>query len=219
MNYYVVVEGEMGAKKIYEHWIPYVNATLKKVDDLERLKNDNFIVFHAFGNPFYFNVIENAIQDVNDNPGIDKLVIAVDSEELSYQEKLLELNNFLSARDCRAGISLIIQHFNFEAWALGNSKLIRRAPHLERLRKYKKFYDVRIRDPEGLPAFPEEGLKRARFAKKYLRLAFNERHRNLTYKENRPETIAHPKFFDQLKRRLQEKNHIVSFQDFFTAFV
>ena len=171
------------------------------------------------GYPYYFDVIENAILDINQIQRFDRLVISVDSEEMTKQEKYNEISTFLSGKTCIAEMRIVIQHFCFETWALGNRKVIRPNPSLNQLREYKNLFDVRVNDPELLPPKPDEGLNRAKFAEKYLRLALNDKFRNLTYTKSNPQALVHEKYFAQVKSRFEETDHITSFGDFFNAFV
>ena len=64
MNIYVVVEGDVGEKRVYETWIPWVNPNLGCVNHIWEIDWDQFAVFSGHGYPQYFSVIDDAIQDV-----------------------------------------------------------------------------------------------------------------------------------------------------------
>ncbi len=170
------------------------------------------------GYPGYFEVIENAIHDINDNQLFDRLVISVDAEDMSKQEKYNEIFEFICNHHCNVEIHIVVQYFCFETWALGNRKVIRRQPNLLKLREYKRVFDVRDNDPELLPSKPDENMNRAQFAEKYLRLALNDRHRNLSYSKSDPRALVNSKYFVQVKSRYIETLHIGSFADFLRAF-
>ncbi len=211
MNFYIVTEGKVEAI-VYKLWIPLVNPNLSQISHITEIKEDQFYIISARGYPYYFEVIDNAIKDINGVRKFDRLVICVDSEDATKEEKYEEVKAFISQRKCSAEIKVIVQHFCFEAWALGNRKIIRPHPTAKKLREYKRLYNVRTNDPELLPPKPDENLNRAQFAEKYLRLALNEKFRNLT-------ALLHIAYFEQLKKRLEETGHIPSFRDFLDAFV
>ena len=94
MNYYVVVEGERTEIEVYSKWITYVNPLLTQVYNNDDFTENNFSLFAGFGYPYYFNVIDDAIEDVKNYSAIDKLVIAVDSEDQTYKEKFDEIYNY-----------------------------------------------------------------------------------------------------------------------------
>ena len=218
MNVYVVVEGKT-EKAVYESWIPLVNPQLAHADTIWDVDNDKFYLVSGFGYPGYFDVIDNAIFDV-DNLGLfDRLVIAVDSEDMTREEKCSEILEHLNGKRCSVDIRIVVQHFCLETLALGNRRVVRRQPTSQRLIEYKRFFDVRVLDPELLPPYLNEGLNRAQFAVKYLRAALNERKKSLTYSKGAPKFISNYKYFGQVRLRFKETQHIASFGSFLEAFV
>lgn len=218
MNIYVVTEGKVEAI-VYRCWIPLVNPNLCPIDHITELHNNNFYIVSAMGYPHYFAVIGNAISDVNQIRRFDRLVISVDSEDMTKQDKYDEINTFVSQRDCTATTRIVVQHFCFETWALGNRRIIRPNPASDKLGEYKRLFDVRVNDPELLPPKADENLNRAQFAEKYLRLALNDKFRSLTYTKRNPQALVNDKYFAQVKNRLADTSHIASFGDFLNAFV
>lgn len=184
---------------------------------MDDLKENNFTIVSGGGYPNYFEIIEHAIADLNDFPNINRLVIAVDSEDFTYEEKVNEITDFLSDKNIKIPYFIIIQHFCLETWALGDKSIVKRQPQNKILKDYLKHFDVLNNDPELLTPM-ESRLNRAQTAEKYLRLLLNERYRNLTYKKSNPEALLHEKYFIALKNRLEETQHIRSFVNFLTAF-
>lgn len=228
MNIYVVLEGELGAKKVYSHWIPLVNPGLILARRIDNVTGNNFYVEAGGGYPFLFQVIEGAIENIvtmrnNGDRIFDRLVVALDSEEATFQEKYQEISDYVQPlildTDPTIEFRLIIQHFCFEAWALGNRRLVKGNIHNEQLLKYRRLFNVGTKDPELLPHNHAEGLNRAQFADKLLRLFFNEKFRNLTYSKTDPKPLCHDKYFNQLRNRLNDTGHIGSFAGFLTAFL
>jgi len=218
MNIYVVVEGRT-EKPAYKSWIPLINPNLAYVNDIYDIQTNNFSIISGGGYPNYYEVIENAIQDVNHVGNVDRLVISVDSDENSREEKFEEVASFLRDLQCVAPIITVIQHFCIETWALGNRRIMRRNPQDPTLRRYRRVFDVLVNDPELLPALPSENLNRAKFAFKYLKLILNERFPNKTYTKRRPYPLCHSTYFSEIRSRYYETHHIVSFSDFLNAFI
>jgi hypothetical protein len=218
MNLHVVVEGAVGERFVYEKWIPFVNPQLSAVQNIFEIQNNNFAITAGGGFPSYFEVIENAIDDVNSANNIDRLVIAIDSEEMSFDEKFQEIQLFLENKPCTAQIRIIIQHFCLETWALGNKRIGPRNPKNETLRKYKEFFNILENDPELLPPYPPQDLNRSQFALRYLRRMLNDKNRNLTYTKNKPKALLHKTYFSEVKNRYETTDHIVSFLAFLNAF-
>jgi hypothetical protein len=216
MNLYVVVEGEKTEPAVYKHWIRYVNPSLHYVDKIDQVVNNNFYIISGMGYPFYLQVIEDAIEDVNSNTNFDRLVISVDSEDLTYNDKRLEIGGHIATKRCRVPIYIIIQHFCLETWALANKSIIGRNIQNEALLGYINFYNVFDDDPEGLP--PYKGMNRSQFALKYLKKAINEKSPRLTYSKNNPEIILNNTYFNKVRKRHYDSKHISSFNDFLVAF-
>ena len=131
MNIAVVTEGK-GDKYLYKSWIPYVNPSITYVNRIEDITNNNFSIVESFGNPYYFRSIDRTIDDVNDHGNIDRLVISVDSEEMSLQDKQSEISRYLANKSCSASIFVIVQHFCIETWALGNKRACPANPIINR---------------------------------------------------------------------------------------
>jgi len=217
MNIYVVVEGR-GDKRVYKEWIPMVNSSLAYVEDLSQISNNNFIIFEGGGYPYYRGVIESAIDDVNTDNSIDKLVVSADSEEMSFQDKHDELLDLVSSKWCRVPVIIVVQHFCLETWALGNSRVCPTNPCNAKLQIYKRFFDVRTSDPELLPEYPSEKLNRAQFSERYLRTVLVERNPRIGYSKANPKALLSDRYFAQVKARLEVTGHIASFSNFITAF-
>ncbi len=218
MNMFVVVEGEIGERRVYEKWIPFVNPKMIWVESIFDISENNFAIIAGGGYPNYFEVIENAIDDVNSVGTVGRFVIAVDSEEMTFDEKYLEISGFLANKKCSASMFIVIQHFCMETWAIGNKRVGPRNPCTEILKKYKNFFNVLTDDPELLPGYPPADLNRAQFAEKYLRAMLNDRYRNLSYSKRNPKALLHKTYFTEVKNRLETMGHLASFSTFLDAF-
>ena len=114
MNIYVVVEGRVVEKIVYTHWVPYVNSALSCVPALADVVDNHFIVVSGGGYPNYLRVIEDAVQDMKDNLNFQRLVIAVDSEEMTYEEKHKEIDDFVQSLNPTFDYRIVVQHFCFK---------------------------------------------------------------------------------------------------------
>ena len=219
MNIHIAVEGVIGEVKVYKAWVTLVNPRLSYASHISEVVNDNFSIVAGGGFPQYYDTIDAAIDDVNNHGNIQRLVISVDSEEFSYQDKYNEIEDHISGSSCLAEIWIVVQHFCLETWALGNQIILTRHPHSDRLRQYINFFNVSIEDPELLPGYSQEQLNRAQFAAKYLKCALNEKFSKLTYSKSNPIALLHPNYFNRVKQRLDSTGHIKSFAHFLRAFV
>lgn len=217
MNAYVVTEGPTEAA-VYPYWIPSVNPALKQVFSVDDLVSDNYYLISSSGFPFFNETVEAAAQDLQLRPHIDRLILAADSEDLSRDEKLLELEELIGRLIIRAEVRIIAQHFSFEAWALGNQHAVPARPRSSVLRSYKAIHNVRGEDPELLPPHPLGELNRAQFASHYIRLALNDHHSHLTYTKGRPRPLMNSVYYQRLVNRNARTGHIPSFTSFAGAF-
>ncbi len=218
MNYYIVVEGKRSEKKIYANWITQINSKLRQINNITDFSSDCFFIISGFGYPNYLDIINNSIQDMNRYPNIDFLVIAVDSENKTYDEKYAEIENFINNKINLKKVIIIIQHYCIETWALGNRIVIKRNPQDPILRSYLRFYNVRINDPELMESINKESMNRAQFTHVYLKKILNERFRNLSYTKCNPDIICHNKYLLQIIERMENTNQIKSFGAFYNSF-
>lgn len=217
MNLYFVVEGATCEPAVYKKWVPLINADLKYVTQPQLVATDNFCIVSGGGYPNYLDIIRDSAEDYIALGGFDRLVICIDSEDLTYEEKLTEVEKILIPYRDNIDYRIVVQHNCFESWALGNRSIGPRNPSNERLRLYRKEYDVAKLDPAELPSLDPGRFNRSQFAELYLRLLLNDRNRGITYSKNNPSHIAHPKYFAQLKNRLFDTGHISSFNTLLTA--
>lgn len=218
MNLYVVVEGKCGEKKVYPHWIKYLNNSMTQVYSLDEIHDNNFYIISGYGYPQYLSIIDDAIQDVKNHNQIDYLVVCVDSEDKSFQDKYNEIEVHMDQKIELNKIKIVIQHPCLEVWALGNKLLIKRNPQSLELRKYINLYNVRKLDPEGLPNNELEGLNRCQFAYQYLRKALNEVNPYLSYSKSNPKVIIDESYFHQIIKRFRKDSHIQSLKTLISAF-
>lgn len=218
MGKYVVVEG-MTEKFVYCDWIKYCNNKYECHFDIASIKGANDVyILSGNGYPQILDIIKDAVTDVNSLDEFDELIVSIDSEDSTFQEKYDEIDAYIKSQSIVKPYKIIIQHFSLEAWALGNQLLFKRHPHDPLLRTYINLFDVRVNNPENLPAKPDEGLNRAQFAVKYLKALFRERFRNAGYNKANPVLLRNKKYYARLVDRYQSTGHISSFQSFIDAF-
>lgn len=219
MNIYAVVEGAVGEKEVYRSWISMVNPDLRYANRIADVTQDHFCIISGGGYPNYFDVIRDAVEDVAANQQFDRLVIGIDSEDMSEEEKRAEVVDLVEAMNTAIDYRVVVQHFCLETWGLGNKVIVSRNPTNKTLREYLRYYNVAELDPALLPALPERDLNRAQWSEKYLRLLLNEKYRNLSYSKSNPKVLLHPRYFARVRDRYQTTGHIASFSSFLTAFI
>lgn len=218
MNIYVVVEGEKASKRIYKNWIAYANPELTHIDYLTDFSQNNFYILAGYGQPYMYERIEKAVVDANNIDAVDRLVIAIDSENQEYSEKFQEVEQRINAVGCNVDVRIVIQHFCIETWLLGNKTNFRKKPNDDKLLSFLDMFDVRVGDPEQLPPFGDI-WNRSQFAYHYLRAGIRDIYSGRkSYTKRNPGFSTEIGFFNQVKKRYMEEGHIKSFEAFLTAF-
>lgn len=218
MNYYIVVEGAV-EKKVYAEWIPLINPSLKQTHSLGEMTQDTFIIFDGGGYPYILEMINGGIADLA-NLGKDyQLVIVIDSEEMTRQEKFDEIDVYMKSQTVGLIIDykIIVQHFCFETWALGNRKIVASNPRNPDLVECLRHFHVRTNDPELLTSISARHGNRAQFSETYLRRLLQQKYHQ-TYSKRNPAAVTHPHYFAELKKRFEDTGHIDSFNELLVTF-
>ncbi|MCF8260696.1 MAG: hypothetical protein K9J12_07980 [Melioribacteraceae bacterium] len=216
MNIYFLVEGKSTEPLIYKNWIRFVNSEFKIVNKLEEVEDNTVFIFSSGGYPSYLADIRAAAEDIKEFNKFDLLVVGVDSEDMSYEEKYEEIDNEIKKNNLQIDYKILVQHFCIETWALGNRKFYKRAPESKTLLNFQKIFNVASKDPELLP--PYESYNRSQFAEKYLKAMIRERNSRLFYKKTNPHVIADESYFSSLIDRYEKTDHIKSFGEFVKIF-
>lgn len=208
-NLYIVVEGEKTEPAIYRAWLPYLFSGITEVKQPNQAIRNHFYLVEGNGYPSYEARIEDAIKDLRDMPNFDALVVAVDAEDLTFQERINALNQ--AAQNCPVEFCPVVADCCIETWFLGRRKMIGDDPG-PALQKYLEFYDVRDRDPERMPMDP--GAKRrtrAQYHQDYFCQVFKHKlRRNYNKSAPHPEICEHHYWLD-LQRRAEDTGHLQSF--------
>lgn len=211
MNVYVLVEGRRTEKAIYRSWLCHCFPQLRVVDALEGLRGNALFIISGYGYPQYHERIRRSLEDIRSHGEVQWFLVCVDSEEMSREEKLAELEALVDGELAFSGIRYVIQHCCIETWLLGNQRIFKRNPQSVRLRDFIGHFDVRQDDPELMPALPGFAT-RAQLHLEYLREVF--RQRNLAYTKSQPGSACEKPYFDELVRRARSRRHIPSFGAF-----
>ncbi|WP_413175230.1 hypothetical protein [Anabaena azotica] len=232
MNFYFVFEGKTEAI-VYKKWLSFLLPHLTEVDSFDAVSQNNYYYESDMGVPDCYRVAANAIQEINEVPKYDYLVLFTDADRMTVVEKKaealqqiklnLENKTFKSLpKNCQ--FEIIVQKVCIETWFLGNRNFFVRNPqNNEILKEYIKYFDVTQSDPEDLASEFEQdkenskeifGYKtKALFHEGYLREIFKER--NLSYSKSRPKEVQEKFYLDQLLARIKANiDHLQSFQEF-----
>jgi len=234
MNFYFVFEGKTEAI-VYKKWLSVLLPQLTEVNSFDEVDTNNYYYESNMGYPDCYNVVANAIQDINEVPKYNYLVLCIDADRLEVEEKRQEAFKQIEKRlhnpeksyshlpeNCQ--LKVIVQKVCIETWFLGNRRFFVRNPQSERLKKYIQYFDVSKDDPEALAQEfkqNEDGTAqifgystKALFHESYLREIFKERMKGKAYHKNRPKQVQEKVFLDQLLARIKDApNHLNSFKE------
>ncbi len=217
MNLYFLLEGEKTEVLLYPKWIQYILPNYKQVDFFQDAIKDNFYIFSGGGIPSIYNHTINAIKDINASDTYNKLIVCLDAEELTVQERITEIKGFIEKENVTLNsnctIDFVIQNVCIETWFLGNKRIVKKIPEGLLLKEFINHFDVRIDDPEQMKKI-EGHRNKAAFHYSYFREILKEK--NLHYSKSRPNIVLEKTFFDQLEKRVNETNHLKSFKQLLT---
>lgn len=230
MNLYFLVEGHTESD-FYPHFLNfYFGNKIHRIDTPLDAFSNNYYLIGSGGYPFIYTgsqfpkdndaALKNAILDVNNNPVYDFLVICLDADELSIEERQLEFQQYIDKLKKEKIIlnpycqfKLVVQNRCIETWFLGNKKIFKKNPSNEPLISYVNYYNVKENDPELMGNF-SDSFSHQDFHLQYLRATLRER--RLIYKKEYIEnTIANKDYLEQLEKRVNEKKrHLKTLADF-----
>lgn len=232
MNLYFVFEGKT-EPIVYKKWLSVLLPDLTEVNSFDAVIQNNYYYESDMGVPSCYRVAANAIQEINEFPQYDYLVLFTDADRFTVSEKKAEAYEQIKSelkdkpfktlpKNCQ--LEIIVQKVCMETWFLGNRNFFVRHPQRNQiLKEYIKYFDVSQNNPEDLASeFVQDeensrdifGYKtKALFHEGYLREIFKER--NLSYKKYRPKEVQEEYYLKQLRARIEtNSDHLLSFQEF-----
>jgi hypothetical protein len=239
MNCYFVFEGKT-EQIVYRKWFSVLLPHLTKVESYDAVDTNNYYYEGNMGVPDCYNTIAIAIQEINEVPKYDYLVLFTDADRFTVAEKEAEayqkigeqLSNMPFKKlpdNCK--LEIVVQKVCIETWFLGNRRFFEGySQYNEDLKQYIAYFDVSKNDPEELASEFEQdprnskeifGYKtKAQFHKGYLRATFKEWNANnlsqiIYYDKKRVTTVTEAYYLEQLRERIKiNPTHLRSFQAF-----
>lgn len=114
MNIYFLVEGRHTEKKIYPEWLKYLIPELIKVDYYDQVKDNNYYLISGKGYPSILgDHLVNAVDKIQETNNYDYLVICVDADEETVEERINYIDNYIQDKSFNLGktkVVIIIQN-------------------------------------------------------------------------------------------------------------
>ena len=238
MNFYFVFEGKT-EPIVYKKWLSVLLPELTEVDSFDAVNQNNYYYESDMGVPSCYRVAANAIQDINECPKYNYLVLFTDADRFTVAEKKAEADKQINLElqdkpfktlpeNCK--LEIIVQKVCIETWFLGNRDFFVRHPqHNSLLKQYIAYFDVFTNNPEDLASEfvqDEENTKdnfgyktKALFHEGYLREIFKERSsaskKSFSYHKSKPIEVQEKYYLEQLIARIEaNSDHLLSFQEF-----
>ena len=203
MNLYFLVEGKQTERKVYPKWLSILSPQLTQITFAKDVTKNNFYLISGEGYPSLLHHLKNAVEEVNEIGNYDFLIVCLDAEETSIEERKATIIDFLKRENLQlkqGKLIIIVQNPCFETWFLGNRKIFKRNPQSTVLQRLIQFYNVQTNDPELMSSRNKEQTK-AQFHHDYLKEIFTER--NITYTKKNPRivfiTIEQPKLIRNIR--------------------
>jgi hypothetical protein len=212
MNLYVLVEGNKTEKKVYESWLGYLFPEHESVERLEDVDQAHIFFRRGGGYPHYLQMIEAALEDIEQHGNFDHLLICADAEEDDPEVKRRELDRKIEKGPHFHAVTTIVHNCCIETWFLGHQKVFPRNPEGD-FQDYLEFYNVCEDDPERMPK-PEDYITTAGFHEEYLDAMFHEKEGLNGYNKRRPGIVRNDSYLMELKRRRADTDHLDSFGTF-----
>lgn len=204
MNLYILMEGKRSEAIIYPSWLSCLERPFSRFGHVEQVvgaSGRNFFPFSANGYPSIIGGhLRNAIEDVRRFPGYDWLLVCLDVDEATADERILEVEQAARAAgidELPVRLFVVPQARTIESWLLGNPRLIGSAPP-PYVAELRDFYDVRSECPEAM-GHPRSWGNHAQFHFHYLREAFKAKH--MRYSKTHPGDAASGSYFDAIRSR------------------
>lgn len=215
MNIYFLVEGRRTEKKVYPKWLSHLLPNLVEVTDPFEININNYYVFNGNGFPSLLdNHLTNSVSDVNIIAKFDYLVICLDSDDETIEHRRNEVLSFIEKNKLKlinCEFVIIVQNKCIETWFLGNRKVYSKQPQSADLRKYNKFFNVQVNNPELMTKLDDFGTS-AQFHEAYLTEMLLEK--NIRYTKRNPNGVIEEHYLKELISRQKETNDLLSFKDF-----
>lgn len=218
MNIYFLVEGQT-EKKVYSKWLSYLQPELSQVRFVDEVREHNYFIVTGGGFPDILKKgIENAIKEVNEYNIFNYLVLAIDADNKTIDEKLIEVKRRIAPyqaklnSNCR--LKIIIQNCCLETWFLGNRNIYPEDIDNAEFKKYADFFNVSQHNPESMKAPENIDISIAKYHESYLKQMLAASNRR--YSKKMPSAVCTPDYIEALQRRVEETSHLVSLKNFFS---
>lgn len=203
MNVYFLVEGKT-ERKVYPQWISHFVPALSRVDSPSEAVDNNYYLISGGGFPSILdNHLIDSISDVNESGKYQYLVIVIDTDTLTAEEKVTEVTEYIATNNIAInGFELVIvpQVVCMESWFLGNKKIYSRNSPNQEAANFSSYYNVAVDDPEEMSKPNDFHGTIGDYHYQYLKTMLAER--NIRYSKSHPKEVGKRYYLNELRERI-----------------
>lgn len=219
MNVYFLVEGKT-ERKVYPKWLSHLVPHLERVNAPGDAANNNYYLISGGGFPSILdNHLVDSVNDVNAAGNYDYLVLAIDADDISADEKEEEVRRFVSSNNIvLAHCKLIVmpQVVCMETWFLGNRRIYARNPSADDVLALTKHYNTANNDPEKMRQPEGYSGSIGDYHFHYLKTMLRENGITSSYRKSQPIGVTKPYYIEELRNRVaSDQNSMGSLRNFF----
>ena len=205
MNLYILVEGKT-ERRVYPKWISHLLPSYRRINSPEEATSQNYYLISCGGYPGILdNFLRDSVDDVNNSGNFNYLVIIIDTDELTSQEKKQEVHDFIAENQIKIDnceIVVIPQMVCLETWLLGNTRIYSRNSQESSCSFFANYYDVSKRNPELMSSDPSYQGTIANFHFDYLKAML--RNKNIRYSKSNPQEVGEAHYINELLDRAKK---------------
>lgn len=218
MNLYFLVEGKKTEPKIYPQWLTHLLPNFSQIKFADEATKNNYYLISGKGSPRILTVeLPNAVAEINQYNNYDYLVFVIDADDMSTQEKTLEIETFIQTENIvlnsSCQLQIITQKYCIETWFLGNRKVYPRNTNNIDFLSHAQFYDVSQQDPELMQKPSSFIGSTSIYHENYLRRMLAAK--NSRYSKSYPKEVGEQYYLEALQQRVNQTSDLSSLKNFF----
>ncbi len=219
MNIYFLVEGKT-ERKVYPKWLAHLSPHLERVNAPGDAANNNYYLISGGGFPSILdNHLVDSVSDVNAAGNYDYLVLAIDTDDISADEKEEEVRRFVISNNIVLDSCKLIvmpQVVCMETWFLGNRSIYDRNSSSDDVLALTKHYNTADNDPEKMRQPEGYSGSIGDYHFHYLKTMLREKGITSSYRKSEPRGVATPHYIEELRNRVaSDQNSMCSLRIFF----
>lgn len=227
MNFYFLVEGKNTEPEAYPRFIEHFVDGYYKVNKLEELTINNYIIESGYGYPNILKIFNNTLTKIaefnkkskHNGKKVDTLVFVIDADNYknpasarkNVEQIISDRKNLI--KDAKISVRYVIQNLCIESWFLGNKNAFPDT-YTDEFKKYVDYFDVKHCSPDKMRS-PIPDISHAQYSCKYLIEMLHQS--GEIYGKSNTTFVTTPNYIDGVNERCSNGD-IQSFKDLLEIF-